>query len=153
MKIKEILAPADYTTKLGERVSYWTYFVGQNIFYNVVTTFMATYLMMNGIDLGKIAIVTLIVKIWDAVNDPMFGIIFDKIKFKNKQKCMPWIRISVGLVPITTVLLFIIPSGMAQTGKVQSKPDIPIPALLNRRPIDISVLRSLTLSVIVVTML
>lgn len=118
MKIKEIIAPADYTTRLGERVSYWTYFVGQNIFYNVVTTFMATYLMMNGIDLGKIAVVTLIVKIWDAVNDPMFGIIFDKIKFKNKQKCMPWIRISVGLVPITTVLLFIIPSGMAQIGKL-----------------------------------
>lgn len=118
MKIKEIIAPADYTTRLGERVSYWTYFVGQNIFYNVVTTFMATYLMMNGINLGKIAVVTLIVKIWDAVNDPMFGIIFDKIKFKNKQKCMPWIRISVGLVPITTVLLFIIPSGMAQTGKL-----------------------------------
>ena len=73
MKIKEIITPADYTTKLGERVSYWTYFIGQNIFYNVVTTFMATYLMMNGIDLGKIALVTLIVKIWDAVNDPMFG--------------------------------------------------------------------------------
>ena len=99
-------------------MSYWSYFVGQNIFYNVVTTFMATYLMMNGIDLGKIAVVTLIVKIWDAVNDPMFGIIFDKIKFKNGQKCLPWLRLSVGLVPITTVLLFIIPSGMAQAGKL-----------------------------------
>ena len=31
MKIKEIIAPADYTTRLGERVSYWTYFVGQKI--------------------------------------------------------------------------------------------------------------------------
>ena len=118
MSIKSILSPPDFTTKLSERVSYWSYFVGQNIFYNVVTTFMATYLMMNGIDLGKIAVVTLIVKIWDAVNDPMFGIIFDKIKFKNGQKCLPWIRLSVGLVPITTVLLFIIPSGMAQAGKL-----------------------------------
>ena len=118
MSIKSILSPPDFTTKLGERVSYWSYFVGQNIFYNVVTTFMATYLMMNGIDLGKIAVVTLIVKIWDAVNDPMFGIIFDKIKFKNGQKCLPWLRLSVGLVPITTVLLFIIPSGMAQAGKL-----------------------------------
>ena len=118
MSIKSILSPPDFTTKLSERVSYWSYFVGQNIFYNVVTTFMATYLMMNGIDLGKIAVVTLIVKIWDAVNDPMFGIIFDKIKFKNGQKCLPWIRLSVGLVPISTVLLFIIPSGMAQAGKL-----------------------------------
>lgn len=118
MSIKSILSPPDFTTKLGERVSYWSYFVGQNIFYNVVTTFMATYLMMNGIDLGKIAVVTLIVKIWDAVNDPLFGIIFDKIKFKNGQKCLPWLRLSVGLIPITTVLLFIIPSGMAQLGKL-----------------------------------
>ena len=118
MSIKSILSPPDFTTKLGERVSYWSYFVGQNIFYNVVTTFMATYLMMNGIDLGKIAVVTLIVKIWDAVNDPLFGIIFDKIKFKNGQKCVPWLRLSVGLIPITTVLLFIIPSGMAQSGKL-----------------------------------
>ncbi|MDD7613976.1 MAG: MFS transporter [Clostridiaceae bacterium] len=118
MSIKSILSPPDFTTKLGERVSYWSYFVGQNIFYNVVTTFMATYLMMNGIDLGKIAVVTLIVKIWDAVNDPLFGIIFDKIKFKNGQKCLPWLRLSVGLIPITTVLLFIIPSGMAQSGKL-----------------------------------
>ena len=93
MSIKSILSPPDFTTKLGERVSYWSYFVGQNIFYNVVTTFMATYLMMNGIDLGKIAVVTLIVKIWDAVNDPLFGIIFDKIKFKNDQKCLPWLRL------------------------------------------------------------
>ena len=93
MSIKSILSPPDFTTKLGERVSYWSYFVGQNIFYNVVTTFMATYLMMNGIDLGKIAVVTLIVKIWDAVNDPLFGIIFDKIKFKNGQKCLPWLRL------------------------------------------------------------
>lgn len=118
MSIKSILSPPDFTTKLSERVSYWSYFVGQNIFYNVVTTFMATYLMMNGIDLGKIAVVTLIVKIWDAVNDPLFGIIFDKIKFKNGQKCLPWLRLSVGLIPITTVLLFIIPSGMAQSGKL-----------------------------------
>ena len=118
MSIKSILSPPDFTTKLGERVSYWSYFVGQNIFYNVVTTFMATYLMMNGIDLGKIAVVTLIVKIWDAVNDPLFGIIFDKIKFKNGQKCLPWLRLSVGLIPITTVLLFIIPSGMTQLGKL-----------------------------------
>ena len=118
MSIKSILSPPDFTTKLGERVSYWSYFVGQNIFYNVVTTFMSTYLMMNGIDLGKIAVVTLIVKIWDAVNDPLFGIIFDKIKFKNGQKCLPWLRLSVGLIPITTVLLFIIPSGMAQSGKL-----------------------------------
>ena len=118
MSIKSILSPPDFTTKLGERVSYWSYFVGQNIFYNVVTTFMATYLMMNGIDLGKIAVVTLIVKIWDAVNDPLFGIIFDKIKFKNGQKFLPWLRLSVGLIPITTVLLFIIPSGMAQSGKL-----------------------------------
>lgn len=118
MKLKELIAPADYTTKLSERVSYWFYFVGQNVFYNVVTTFMATYLMMNGIGLGKIALVMLIVKIWDAVNDPLFGIIFDKIHFKNGQKSLPWIRISAGAIPLTTILLFIIPSGLGEMEKL-----------------------------------
>lgn len=118
MNLKELIAPADYTTKLSERVSYWFYFVGQNVFYNVVTTFMATYLMMNGIGLGKIALVMLIVKIWDAVNDPLFGIIFDKIHFKNGQKSLPWIRISAGAIPLTTILLFIIPSGLGEMEKL-----------------------------------
>ena len=51
----------EYMTTKKERLSYWTYFVGQNIYYNITAAFISTYLAMQGIDLGKVAIVLLIV--------------------------------------------------------------------------------------------
>ena len=131
------------TTK-KERISYWTYFIGQNIYYNITAAFISTYLAMQGIDLAKVAIVLLIVKVWDAVNDPIFGYIFDKIKFKSGQKSLPWLRLSTALIPIVTIFLFAIPSGMSETGKlvwfgvayvlwdtVYTLTDVPAYAMLN----------------------
>ena len=40
-----------YMTTPGERRSYWTYFVGQNIYYCITAAFISTYLAMQGIDL------------------------------------------------------------------------------------------------------
>jgi len=136
--------PAGYMTTKKERLSYWTYFIGQNIYYNITAAFISTYLAMQGIDLGKVAIVLLIVKVWDAVNDPLFGYIFDKVKFKSGQKSLPWLRISTLLIPVVTIFLFSIPSGMSETGKliwfgvayvlwdtVYTLTDVPAYAMLN----------------------
>ena len=133
-----------YMTTFSERVSYWTYFVGQNIYYNITAAFISTYLAMQGINLAKVALVLLIVKIWDAVNDPIFGFIFDKVKFKNGLKSLPWLRIATGLIPIVTIFLFAIPSGLGETGKliwfgvayvawdtVYTLTDVPAYAMLN----------------------
>ncbi len=137
-------AKPQYMTTFGERVSYWTYFVGQNIYYNITAAFISTYLAMQGIDLSKVAIVLLVVKIWDAVNDPIFGYIFDKVKFKNGLKSLPWLRIATGLIPVVTIVLFAIPSGMSELGKliwfgvayvawdtVYTLTDVPAYAMLN----------------------
>ena len=107
-----------YMTTFKERLSYWTFFVGQNIYYNLTAVFISTYLVFQGIDPVKSGIVLLIVKIWDAINDPIFGYIFDKVKFKRNQKCLPWLRISVILIPVVTILLFSIPTGMGELGKL-----------------------------------
>ena len=84
-----------FVTTPKERQSYWSYFVGQNAYYYLSATFLSTYLAMQGVDLGKIATVLLIVKIWDAVNDPLFGFLFDRIEFKSGLKSLPWLRFSV----------------------------------------------------------
>jgi len=133
-----------YMTTKRERVSYWTYFIGQNIYYNITAAFISTYLAMQGINLAKVAIVLLIVKIWDAVNDPIFGYIFDKVKFKNGQKSLPWLRFATALIPVVTIILFAIPSGLSETGKlvwfgvayllwdtVYTLTDVPAYAMLN----------------------
>ena len=133
-----------YMTTFKERLSYWTYFVGQNIYYNITAAFISTYLAMQGIDLAKVAVVLLIVKVWDAVNDPIFGYIFDKVKFKNGQKSLPWLRIATALIPVVTIILFSIPSALSESGKliwfgvayllwdtVYTLTDVPAYAMLN----------------------
>ena len=133
-----------YMTTKKERLSYWTYFVGQNIYYNITAAFISTYLAMQGISLAKVAIVLLIVKVWDAINDPIFGFIFDKVKFKNGQKSLPWLRIAVTLIPVVTIALFSIPGAFSETGKliwfgvayllwdtVYTLTDVPAYAMLN----------------------
>ena len=135
---------SQYMTTSKERFSYWTYFVGQNIYYNITAVYISTYLAMQGISLAKVSLVLLIVKIWDAINDPIFGYIFDKVKFKSGQKSLPWLRIATALIPVVTVFLFAIPGGMSETGKlvwfgvayvlwdtVYTLTDVPAYAMLN----------------------
>ena len=110
--------PPGFMTTPKERVSYWTFFVGQNIYYNLTAAFISTYLAMQGIPLAKVGTVLLIVKIWDAVNDPIFGFIFDRIKFRGGQKSLPWLRITAALFPIVTIALFSIPNGFSENGKL-----------------------------------
>jgi len=108
----------DYMTTRGERLSYWSYFIGQNLTYSLLVIILPTFLLMVGVDVTKIAAAIFIVKAWDAVNDVFFGIIFDKAKFKNGQKCMPWIRISVLLLPFASLLMYLMPGGLSENGKV-----------------------------------
>ena len=108
----------EYMTTNKERLSYWTYFVGQNVYYNITFIYLSAYLAMQGIALWKVSLVLLVVKVWDAVNDPIFGYIFDRVKFKNGLKSLPWLRIAVALIPLVTIAVFTIPSGFSETGKL-----------------------------------
>ena len=115
---KEKPNPPGYMTTPKERKSYWNYFVGQNIYYAITAAFISTYLAMQGIDLTKVAAVLLVVKVWDAINDPLFGFLFDRIQFKNGQKSLPWLRVSTVLMPFVTVAIFSIPGALTETGKL-----------------------------------
>ena len=118
-KAKNLLAtPEGWTTEPGERISYYSYFAGQNMIYTLFNVCLTTYLLFLGIDPIKSATVMLVVKVWDAVNDTLFGVIFDSIKFKSGKKYLPWIKVSTVLIPIATVLTFIIPAGSSQTVKL-----------------------------------
>ncbi len=117
MKLKT-KTPEGFLTTNKERKSYYLYFCGQNMIYTMVVTFLTTYLLFQGVDPVYSASVMLIVKVWDAVNDAIFGCIFDKIKFKSKQKFIPWLKISLPLIPIATILLYFIPGGASQTVKL-----------------------------------
>jgi len=107
-----------WMTTAKERMDYGLYLAGQNIIYALITARLAIYLPMNGISPAASAPVLLIVKLWDAINDALFGGIFDKVKFKKQEKFLPWLRISVVFIPLTTVMMFAIPRGFGMTGKL-----------------------------------
>lgn len=106
----------NYQSAPKERFGYGLYYFAQNIFYTFVTTYVATYLLNNGMNEAAIAAVLLAPKVWDAVNDPIFGVIVDKLKMKN-GRFLPWIKLSVVFIPLTTVALFAMPSTLSDWAK------------------------------------
>jgi len=86
--------------------------------YTLVTTILTTALLFQGIDVAKAAGITLLIKIWDAVNDAIFGCIFDKVRFKSGKKFIPWLKISLIAIPVSTVLLFSMPKDGSETFKL-----------------------------------
>lgn len=107
-----------WQTTQKERQSYYLYFFGQNMIYSLLAGFLTTYLVFKEIDPVMSGIVVTAVKVWDAVNDAIFGVIFDKIKFKSGKKYIPWLKIACALTPAATVAVFIIPSAASDIVKL-----------------------------------
>lgn len=100
-----------------EKASYGLYFLGQNIFFMLIFMYMNTYFTDVGISALAVAGIALVVKVWDAINDPIFGGLIDRIHFK-KGKFLPWLRISLIGIPLATCLLFAIPTGASEGFKI-----------------------------------
>lgn len=98
-----------------EKTSYGMYFLGQNIFFGLVG-YMTIFFTDIGLAAAMVAVIALITKVWDAVNDPILGALMDKIKFK-RGKFVPWLRISIIAIPLSTIMIFAIPSGISMWGK------------------------------------
>ena len=80
--------PAGWRTAKKERTAYGLYFLGQNMIYTFPFMFLTTYLLMSGISPVKTAGILVLLKVWDAVNDALFGGLIDGIHFK-KGKFIP----------------------------------------------------------------
>ena len=109
--------PAGWRTAQKERVAYGCYFLGQNMIYTFPFMFLTTYLLMSGISPVKTAGILVLLKVWDAVNDALFGGLIDGIHFK-KGKFIPWLRISLPVILLATLALFNIPGSFSETGKL-----------------------------------
>jgi len=100
-----------------ESASYGLYFMGQNLFYILIYMYLNTYYTDIGITAAAVAIIALVVKIWDAVNDPIFGALMDKFHFK-KGTFVPWLRISLIGIPVATIIMFATPNSISPAGKI-----------------------------------
>ena len=107
----------NFVTHKKERAAYCLFFLGQNILWGYAG-YVETFLTDVGIAAATAAMILLLPKLWDAVNDVIFGYLIDRYTFKNGQKFIPWVRIGTTAIGITTVALFAIPESMPQTVKV-----------------------------------
>ena len=106
-----------FQTTKKERFAYCLFFLGQNILWGYAG-YVETFLTDIGIAAAAAAMILLIPKLWDAVNDVLFGYLMDRNTFKNGQKFLPWVRIGTAAIGVTTVALFAIPESMGNGVKV-----------------------------------
>lgn len=82
---------------------------GQNISCGMVGWFYYFCTDVAYYDMRVIAIVLTVARIWDAVNDPLMGVLIDRHRFKNGEKLRPWLRIAPIVAGISAMLMFLKP--------------------------------------------
>ena len=107
---------SNWQTSKIERLSYYLFFAGQLIFNTMIMTYVLTLLLSHGVNEVLAGAIILAPKIWDAVNDTLFGFVIDKVRFKG-GRFLPWIKLSALTLPLATVFLFSVPEAMSITGK------------------------------------
>lgn len=95
-----------YNTSKVERASYGSYFAGQNLILIIVLQFlMIFYTDVVGLPAAAVGTLFLVARIWDAVNDPIMGVLVDRIQFKT-GRFKPWINLAIFLLPLATIFMF-----------------------------------------------
>lgn len=100
-----------------ERFGYSLGDVASNLTFTLVTTYlMFFYTDVVGLAPAVVATLFLVARIWDAINDPIMGIVVDKTDTKW-GKCRPWflwLAIPYGIIAILT---FTVPD-LSMNGKI-----------------------------------
>lgn len=106
-----------FETRRGERASYGLFAFGSILSYYMIMSYLQLFMTDIGISAAAVGIIFILAKVWDAVNDPIFGVLVDKLNPKG-GKYRPWLWLASIFIPVTTILLFIIPSGFSIQVKI-----------------------------------
>ncbi len=98
-----------------EKASYGVGAVGKDWIYGIVSGFILIYFnTVVGVSGTFTGILFLCARIFDAVNDPLMGIIVEKTQTKM-GKFRPWLLIGTILNAVVMVAMFSVPSGLTDT--------------------------------------
>lgn len=101
----------------AERFSYGLFALGGIFSYYLVMSYLQKFLTDAGIAAATVGTIFLFAKVWDAINDPVFGVIVDKAQLKG-GKYRPWLRIASIAIPVATILLFLMPTDLPGPVKI-----------------------------------
>lgn len=90
-----------------DRFNYSISEFGYNSIYAWISSFMAIFLTDQiGIAAGAVSFLTLFVRVFDSINDPLIGSLADRSKDKGKGKYKPWVRWGALAMSIFILLMF-----------------------------------------------
>lgn len=88
--------------------AYATGLAGQNMAYGFETSWLFYFCnTILKIDSEKVGWITSISRTWDAINDPIIGMLVDKHQFKNGEKLRPYLVLTPPLIGVLTALMFV----------------------------------------------
>jgi probable glucitol transport protein GutA len=110
-------ATAGFRTSGRERFAFVLFMSGQTVFNQFLNGYGQKFLTEAGLTAATVGTIFLATRVFDAVNDPVFGGIIDRAHLKG-GKFLPWLRLSAVLLPILTVAIFFLPASLPAGGKV-----------------------------------
>ena len=114
----EKLPQKEQRLTLAEKVTYGFGDCAANVYVAVGSTFLtAFYTDTVGIAAAAIGTMFLLARIFDGVTDLVMGAVVDKTKSKY-GKARPWVLWTAPFMALGLVLLFTVPSGLNQGGKL-----------------------------------
>ncbi|MDR0436201.1 MAG: MFS transporter [Propionibacteriaceae bacterium] len=105
-----------YESTRAERWSFCAYSFGQIVIYTIVSTYVQLYMTDIGITAAATGVILLVARIWDGVNDPIFGVIVNRMNL-GAGKYRPWLNTSAPLIALFTIGIFIVPSSLDVVAK------------------------------------
>jgi GPH family glycoside/pentoside/hexuronide:cation symporter len=91
--------------KISERIGFATGDAASNIFFQTFVLFITIfYTDVFGLPAKEVAVMFLVTKIWDAVNDPMMGMIADRTETRwgKFRPYLIWFAIPLGIIGVLT---------------------------------------------------
>lgn len=91
---------------MRDKIGYAFGDMGCGFSFQLVSTYMQLfYFQCIGINPAHYAVIIIISKVWDAINDILIGNMVDTKRISKKSKYMPWIMIGgIGLVALTVMI-------------------------------------------------
>ncbi len=107
---------------LRERLGHAAAVFGQNLVYNVLTLFLLVYLYedlkLSSRGIATLTVVLTAVRIWDAVNDVVIGLVIDRTRTRWGTY-RPYPVLTAAPIAILTTALFAIPAPADPSGEVR----------------------------------
>lgn len=102
-----------------QRIDYSISEFGYNSIYYWISAFMAVFLTdQMGIAAGVVSFLTLFVRIFDGINDPIIGSMADRSVDKGKGKYKPWVRWGALAMSLSIIALFAMQASWSYTFKM-----------------------------------